>query len=359
MMSNLKLQKLNLQNEILKLVEQSGSMITFHRLDGELLFASSYAKNILGYTEQELCTNQVKQLFHPNEYRFFLKTVKEQYKETNGEQMHVIYRLLHKNGDYVWVESWITRTDDHHRPNEIGFLSITRDITDRKRKEQRIIEEEKLNVVGQLAAGIAHEIRNPLTTLKGFLQILERAQTPKKEYIHIMKEEIHRIEIITSEMLYLGKPANEAKEACRAVDLVRDVIALLLPEANLKDISLRFANLLGHRDPLIFCNSVQIKQVLINTIKNAMDASSKYDEVRIELSQEQEEIVIRIIDQGNGIHPDDLKKLGQPFFTTKETGTGLGLLISYNIVKEHNGSIHIDSVWHHGTTFTLKFPVYR
>ncbi|MGG6314420.1 histidine kinase dimerization/phospho-acceptor domain-containing protein [Paenibacillus macerans] len=253
-----------------------------HRLDGAITCVSPSVKEFLGYTEREIRA---------------------------------------------------TKTQDLHLLCDIGFLSLTRDISHRKRDEQRVIEDDKLNVVGQLAAGIAHEIRNPLTTLKGFLQILEREKNPKKEYIHIMKEEIRRIEIITSEMLYLGKPAHDHKEACNILDIVKDVIALLLPETNLRDIPIRFANLLESDNLRIFCNTVQIKQVLINTIKNAMDASRKNDVIEVELSSERQKTAIRIIDQGSGIHPD-------------------------NIVKEHNG-IHVDSKLNEGTTFTLKFPVFR
>jgi two-component system, sporulation sensor kinase A len=215
---------------------------------------------------------------------------------------------------------------------------------------------EKLAIAGQLAAGIAHEIRNPLTSLKGFLQLIRSGYQGKQEHYDIMASELDRIEMIVSELLVLSKPHHGvALQKKDLLALLRQVVVLLESQAIMNNVQLitQF-----QVDSLaIECNENQIKQVFINIIKNAIEAMPSGGSIVIEATKQFEWIHIRIIDQGLGIPAETLSKLGEPFYSTKEEGTGLGLMVSFKIIRNHGGSIKVQSKLGEGTTFDIQLPV--
>ncbi|WP_158553381.1 ATP-binding protein [Peribacillus saganii] len=232
------------------------------------------------------------------------------------------------------------------------------DITVEKNNEKRIREMEKLSVVGELAAGIAHEIRNPLTSLIGFTKIIKEKITDSSinEYLVIMEDELDRINQIVNEFMFIAKP-NETMEIKEANinALVRNVIKFMEPQTNLKSI---LVNLYFSDKITAFCDPNQIKQVLINIIQNAIEATSESLSIDISLKKlDENQFKIEIRDRGCGISEERLKRLFEPFYTTKEKGTGLGLMVCKRIIEIHNGTIEVKSNPGFGTIFEIVLPI--
>lgn len=238
--------------------------------------------------------------------------------------------------------------------NEPALQIIIRDISERKKNEELLINSEKLYVAGQLAAGIAHEIRNPLTSLKGFLQLLSSGRKNNGTYYDIMKSELTRIENIVSEMLMLSKPQVYELSYHDTRHVMRETVTLLETQAILH--SIQIESDFGP-DPLwIYGVESQIKQVFINVIKNAIEAMTDGGAIRVHMKRIDNSVRIRIMDEGPGIEDSQLAKMGQPFYTTKDKGTGLGLMVSYKIVDNHQGKIQVYSQLGSGTTFEIMLP---
>jgi signal transduction histidine kinase len=214
-------------------------------------------------------------------------------------------------------------------------------------------QKEKLALVGQLATSVGHEIRNPLASLKGFTQLQHEKHPEDKEYYKIMENEIERINLIVDDLMYLGRPRTLNIEKHKVKEILEYVIAILNPIAqpNNVNICLTIDNGLE-----IECDGNQIKQVFINLVKNAIEAMPMGGNLTITSNIINDgEMVIYIQDEGNGIEKLDL--LGQPFFTTKQDGNGLGLMVTFNIVEKHNGRITFNSGLGKGTTVELNLPV--
>ncbi|MFC4322526.1 ATP-binding protein [Litchfieldia salsa] len=234
------------------------------------------------------------------------------------------------------------------------IITIVRDIKERKDNEKLEIRNGKLSIAGQLAASIAHEVRNPLTTIKGFLKLSQEGSLDLDVY-SIIDEEIARIETIASELLVLGKPLSTTLKEADVGKILRNICTLMQSQANMENVSIQLTEM--EKNLFILCNEDQIKQVFINIIKNAIEAMEAGGKIRIKAFREFDEVIIEIVDDGKGI-PDHIKnKLGEPFYSTKEKGTGLGMMVCYNIIEQHEGQIEFNSTEGQGTTFTIKLPL--
>lgn len=294
-----------------------------------------------------------------------------------------IYNFLHEK-HHDQVRAWLSEETEYNQPTqkpiELEWITLSgaslhteivrtttrfsgqlidqviiRDISERKKNEELYIHSEKLYVAGQLAAGIAHEIRNPLTSLKGFLQLISSGRTTNSNYYDIMKSELIRIESIVSELLMLSKPQmyELSHEDCRII--MSETVTLLEPQAIMNNIQI---DLQMEPQPLwIYGVEDQVKQVFINIINNAIEVMPGGGMITVSMSLDNDKMVeIRIKDEGPGITNEQLAKIGQPFYTTKDHGTGIGLMVTFKIVDNHHGSINACSEMGQGTTFIIRFP---
>ncbi|MBY8912415.1 PAS domain-containing protein [Bacillus sp. YC2] len=238
---------------------------------------------------------------------------------------------------------------------ETAVQVILRDISERKQTEELMLKSEKLSIAGQLAAGIAHEIRNPLTAIKGFLQLMKPTMEGNEHYFEIVFSELSRIELILSELLMLAKPQqNAVKERVNLKKIISEVTALLETQANLKGTFIKTEY--GQDSVYINGDQNQLKQVFINLIKNAVESMPDGGTVHILMTEDEYSVNVTIKDEGDGIPENVLKRIGEPFLTTKEKGTGLGLMVTFNLIKNHQGAIQVDSKPDKGTAFKISFP---
>lgn len=212
-----------------------------------------------------------------------------------------------------------------------------------------------LHIAGTLAAGIAHEIRNPLTSLKGFLQLF-REKEPY--YTQIMLSEVDRINEIVNELLQLSNPKDEKPELKRLYPMLLNVYTLLNAEAMLRNIQLKLCMEPEMEHFAVMCRERKLKQVFINVLKNAIEAVPPKGEICISVTHSGDEAIIDIADNGSGIPEEVIDKLGQPFVTTKEGGTGLGLMMCKEIIKDHQGTMQFRNRKDGGAVVTIKLPGY-
>ncbi|MBB3113381.1 PAS domain S-box-containing protein [Paenibacillus phyllosphaerae] len=259
-----------------------------------------------------------------------------------------------KSGTLVDVSITTTPILDD-KDEVVATASITRNISARKKSEEALLQSEKLSVIGQLAAGVAYEIRNPLTTLKGFIQLQQRGIIISDPNLSLMLAELDRINLIVSEFLVLAKPQATDFRMVNIQAILAEIDVLLQPQAIMQNIQISIAPPVAI--PSVYGESNQLKQVFINILKNAMEAMPCGGNVCIELRADSSCLLIRFSDQGCGIPQESITQLGDPFFTNKENGTGLGLMVSKQIIANHKGSITFDSTLGEGTTVDIRLPI--
>ncbi|MGE7604365.1 ATP-binding protein [Peribacillus sp. NPDC097675] len=240
----------------------------------------------------------------------------------------------------------------------VEVIGTAFDISDQKRNEAKIQELEKLAVVGELAAGIAHEIRNPLTSLIGFTQVLkERTKDdPMQGYLDIMMDELDRINDIIDKFMFIAQPDKTVNIGVHSINsIISNVIESMEEECALKGIEIDFDDETRIKAE---CDQSLITNVLQNLISNALEATKENrEDIKISLKNISEKhYLIKITDKGSGMTDERLKKLFEPFYTTKEKGTGLGLMINRRIIQLHQGMIDFKSEVGKGTEVQITLP---
>ncbi len=224
--------------------------------------------------------------------------------------------------------------------------------------ERQQNELQKIELVGTFAASTAHEIRNPLTGIKGLVALLKEKYKDEQDqfYFSIIEQEIERINEIVSEFLILGKPTAIIEQTYDVRTILNEVALIIQSEANLHNIVFHLH--LPDRPVHIRCSKDHMKQVVLNITKNAIEAMTSGDTLTIFVTNNETHAQLQIIDTGKGIPKHIQKHLFHPFFTNKDTGTGLGLVICKRIIEMYNGHIFINSIENEGTTVHIEIPLH-
>jgi len=318
-------------------------------------FMNPVAENITGYTQQEAIGKPIANVFRIfNEITLapaeipVNRVIKEGF--IIGLANHT--GLVSKSGETRSIADSAApiRSDGGAI---IGVVMVFRDITETKRMEEQMARLDKLNVIGQMAAGIAHEIRNPMTTVHGFLQLLKINSDFGKyaEYFDVMINELERANSIISGFLSLAKErALEVGEE-NLNRIIESIAPLIQAEAIIdnKLVQLELADI-----PNLVLSQNDIRQLILNLVRNALEASEPGQKIMLRTLLEEGHVVFAVEDEGSGIEPHILEKLGTPFFSTKDNGTGLGLVVCYSIAEKHGASIKVDT-GSNGTTFSVWF----
>ncbi len=237
--------------------------------------------------------------------------------------------------------------------NEKCYIAIHHNITELRRYQNEMARLDRLNLVGEMSAGIGHEIRNPMTTVRGFLQLLKEKDrySQDKVYMDIMLEELDRTNSIITEFLSMAKDKAVELRKQSLNQKVRTIFPLLNAEAIKQDknIDIELGDI-----PYIVIDRNEIKQLIHNLVRNGLEAMSPGGLLTIKTFKDDDGVVLAVQDQGSGIAPEILERIGTPFFTTKDNGTGLGLAVCYSIAQRNNAQIDIKT-GSKGTTFYVRF----
>lgn len=243
-----------------------------------------------------------------------------------------------------------------------GRYLIIENVTEIRSLEKQVRRNNRLATIGQIAAGTAHEIRNPLTSIKGFLQVIghklkENGQYKEQGYIEIMLKEISRISNLVGEFLLLSKPRDVHLQTVSVIKVLKEILPIIKNEAILHNVQVNIEKNLSSL-PMVVADGELLKQVFLNLCKNAIEAMGDGGVLTIRLTAEDSEnkVVVDIVDMGPGIPVHLMERIFEPFFTTKENGTGLGLSICQQIMKEIGGFIRVSS-GEMGTTFSVHLPL--
>lgn len=291
-----------------------------------------------------------------------------------GHTYDKVLRALHSTGDGNMVRNALKGTPQQERHTAggrvydvsafsitnpatgdiVGAIALGNDITEKARMDAEMMKLDRLNLVGELAATIAHEIRNPMTTVRGFLQLLQQKLElePYESYTRLMIEELDRANAIITNYLSLSHAVTE-QVPCDLSGLIRAFAPVLEAEAVMQHKSIAYALL---ADKKISANEAEMKQLLTNLAKNALESMSPGGAVQIRTEVHEDALVLTVRDSGSGIPDDLLPRLGTPFVTTKEHGTGLGLAVCHRIAERHKAKIAVESS-PKGSTFTIRFPL--
>ena len=318
-----------------------------------IVYINEAGKSMLGaQKKEEIIGKSIYQFVNPQYQELAMKRLKllsENEKLTNHVEQKIV-RLDQKN-IFVEVSSRLIIFE-----GKKSILSIFKDITNKKEETDGLLQKsEKLALVGQLAAGIAHEIRNPLTSIKGFIQLFKTKYTSDEVHFNLILAELERINLIVSEFLVLAKPTAVEYKDKEIKILLNDVVTLINTHAIMNNVQI-FVEFESEISTIV-CEENQLKQVFINILKNSIEAMPNGGTIDIKIKAiEKDKISISFIDQGTGIDEDRIPKLGEPFYTTKEKGTGLGLMTSYKIIENHGGGLKISSKINEGTTVEVILP---
>jgi PAS domain S-box-containing protein len=343
------------------IIQSIGSGIIITEMNDTITYINRAGERILGYTKEELIGQPLS--------LFGLR-----------EKQSLIPSFLNNPDDLdTRKEGWMRKKDrtefpvgfaiNNHlsvRGERIGKIVVFRDLTNVYKIQDEILRMDRLVSLGKLASGIAHELRNPLAGIKTTAQALGEELSEddsRREYLHRITKEIDRLNDLLRTFFSFAKPQNLNLAQCHIKEIINEIIPFLIKE--IADKGIRFLETYHPQLPKIKVDKTQMHQVFLNLFLNAIQAMPHGGELKIEVSpviatslegEKQKLIKVVISDTGKGIPPSIVQKIFDPFFTTKPRGIGLGLSITYQIIKKHGGTIKVESQWEKGTSFIINLP---
>lgn len=325
--------------------------------NGKIVYVNPAFERASRYTREELIgknPNALSSGKHPKEFWAKVWSTILSRKVWVGE-----IENRRKNGEPLHTQLLISPIIDGSG-KIVGFLGTHRDITEQKKLEGQLVQSQKMESIGTLAAGIAHEVGNPLTSISSLVQVVQRTTQDEfaRDKLELIKNQINRIANTIRQFVDFSRPSSYEPSLTDINKVVRDALGIVQYGKKARNIAFKLD--LAAALPKTFVVSDQIAQVFINILMNAVDAmEGKKKEVKVRTLHDGGLLKIEFTDSGKGIPAEHLTKIFDPFFTTKEPGrgTGLGLWVSYGIVKNFGGDIHVESQPGVGSTFTVLLPI--
>jgi two-component system sensor histidine kinase AtoS len=325
-------------------------------LDNNITYFGMGSEIMFGWEKNEIILKNVSLLYDEEDAKTKLPAILE--KVRNSGRHEVEMDLVKKDGRRFPVIMTVSQFLDPEG-KLMGYTFIAKDITERKKLEYQVFQAEKLAAIGQLSAGMAHEINNPLFVISGRLEMsLEDQALPEniRENLNITSSQVERIRKLADRMLKFARQGPLKSEIININETIENVLPFLAYQ-KLPPVKIEIEKELAGDLNLVRADLNQMQEVFINLLLNAYQSMTKEGKLHIRTRNLPNEFIeIRISDTGKGIEPQYLKNIFMPFFSTKKEGTGLGLSICYNIIKNHGGSIDIETEVNKGTTFIIKLP---
>jgi PAS domain S-box-containing protein len=363
MVEKVRLQKelIEMKNFLESIVEKAGDAISVVDLKGKVLYWNEGAERIYGYKKEEVMGKRLANFLYPRDET--LRAEEERSTERIIERVkkgevvpNVEVKRQTKDGREILISMTISPLKDAEE-RIIGASRICKDITQMRKAEERLILAERLSSLGELTAGVAHELRNPLAGIKINTQVLSRKKDlpeTEKRFLANTREGIEKIQKIVDDMLHFARPKAAHFKEEDINEVVEESLTILqtkLKKGNISPVIVR-----GEGLPTVRVDAHQVQQVLVNLILNAIQAMDKGGTLTIRtFLKDGRGVGVEVRDTGMGIPKSHLKRIFDPFFTTKSEGTGLGLSISLKILENHGATIDVDSEEGKGSAFTIHF----
>jgi PAS domain S-box-containing protein len=359
----------SLQGVVLKLAREKGFLETLFNTiqegvivtdaDGRITYLNAAAGQLLGIDPERAVGEPISRHLRDLDWQKIWSADKDEWRKVFTHELEVFYPQQR------FISFYIVPVADEQNSVVTGMAIILRDVTETRQRAESTIESEKLSAITLLAAAVAHEIGNPLNSLHIHLQLMERelkrlpvAQAEQvREDLRVARDEIARLDQIINQFLRAIRPTQPELQPTTVNDVIAETLALMKQEIGDRDILVEQE--LAEGMPRLLLDRAQLKQAFYNIIKNALQAMRSGGILRIRTEVDDSHVTISFIDSGHGIAPEQIGRLFEPYFTTKQNGTGLGLMIVQRIVREHGGTIEVESDKDRGTTFRIKLPIHE
>jgi len=359
----------SLQSFVLKLSREKGFLETLFNTiqegiivtgaDGRISYLNAAAGEMLGIDLERATGEPLSRYLRDLDWRKLWSADKDEWRKVVTHELEVFYPRQR------FLSFYIVPLVEEENAIVTGMAVILRDVTEARKRTESAIESEKLSALTLLAAGVAHEIGNPLNSLNIHLQLMERElkslPREKAERLHedlrVAREEIARLDRIINQFLRAVRPTKPDLQRASVNDIVAEALTLL--EREIRDRDILVEQELGRDLPQSLVDRAQLKQAFYNLIKNALQAMRAGGILRVRTEATDTHIVVSFIDTGHGIAAEQIGRIFEPYYTTKEEGSGLGLMIVQRIVREHGGTLEVESDVGHGTTVRVKLPIHE
>ena len=355
----------NLQTQFLRLAQEKGLLETiFHALqeglivvdgEGRIAYANRAAEKLFGFSAEQAAGHPIAKYLREIDWDLVLDLDGDEWTRMVTREIEITYPTRR------FIDFYVVPLAAAH-PGEPGAVVILRDVTRERESESRTIESERLNAITLLAAGVAHEIGNPLNSITIHLQLLERDLAKAKganqanlmEMVGVCRREVDRLDQIIGQFLRALRPAAPSFERANVREVLNETIEFLRHEIKDRDVLVEVDS--AEDLPASLIDRNQIKQAFFNIIRNAIQAMTNGGLLKITLDSDDRFVRISFSDTGPGIDAESLGAIFEPYYTTKSGGTGLGLMIVQRIVRDHGGEIEVRSTPRSGATFTIHLP---
>lgn len=359
----------SLQSFVLKLSREKGFLETLFNTiqegiivtsaDGRISYLNVAAGELLGLDVEQAVGEPLARSLRDLDWEKIWSADKEEWSKVMTHELEVFYPR------HRFLSFYIVPLVDENNSVVTGMAVILRDVTETRKQTESAIESEKLSALTLLAAGVAHEIGNPLNSLNIHLQLMERelSSLPSenaerlRQDLGVARDEIARLDRIISQFLRAIRPAKPDLQRVSINDVVTETLKLL--EREIADRDILVEQELGADIPRSLVDRAQLKQAFYNLVRNALQAMRAGGILRIRTEATDNHLVISFLDTGHGISAEQMGRIFEPYYTTKTDGSGLGLMIVQRIVRDHGGTIDVESDAGRGTTVRIKLPIHE
>jgi len=359
----------SLQGVVVKLAREKGFLETLFNTiqegvlvidaDGRISYLNAAASQLLGLDPERSVGEPVTRFLREWDWQKIGASDDDDWRKVLSHELEVFYPR------HAFLSFYIVPLVDDEKSAVTGAAIILRDVTESRLQTESTIESEKLSALTLLAASVAHEIGNPLNSLNIHFQLMERelkSLPPDKSQrlrddLRVARDEIARLDRIINQFLRAVRPTKPDLHRAAVNDVMKETLALL--EREIADRDILVEQELGDDLPNILLDRTQLQQAFYNVIKNAIQAMRAGSILRVCTETTDTHIVVSCIDTGHGIAPEQIGRIFEPYYTSKKDGSGLGLMIVQRIVREHGGTIEVESNVDHGTTFRIKLPIHE